>query len=351
MKSISPLQSIAQYSKATTPSARSAHGPAPLPEPGHLMKATVIEARPDNSVLLQIGDNRLLAQSDTPLRPGQSLQLQLVSTSPQIELKIVNDTLQQFLGRPLTLAGNTIDIRELFSLLQQPKSLLEGLTLHSRQTLETFYSLQQSAITQDKVGSGGILKQLVDQLGLGFERLLSEGNGAKGGMTLKAVLLELLASFKADKNIRDSASRSLATLEFFQLAQLHSEGPQQFIFPLPLPFLQQGFLLVEKREDDDGSSSGGYDNQEYRFSLFLKMRELGNLRIDFFHSQDGLLIRFHADSEEKANFIAGYSDDLKMALSDSPLLGISFGTEAPDPAMELIRRIVPEGRSIFDTTV
>ena len=40
----------------------------------------------------------------------------------------------------------------------------------------------------------------------------------------------------------------------------------------------------------------------------------------------------------------------KKAISEAPLLGISFGADAPEPAAELIRRIVPEGRSVFDTT-
>jgi len=349
MKSINPLQSIAQYTKASPVTTRGMQS-LQLPEPGQLLKALVIEAKADNTVLLQLGANRLPAHSDLPLQAGQTLQLQLVATSPQIELRIVNDTLQQFLGHPLTLVGNSIDIQELFSLLQQPQSLLDTLSLRSREALESFLSLQQNSLNPNTENGGAILKQLVDQVGLAFERMLGQGDGTKSAVTLKAALLELLSNSKAESNIHNSALRSLATLEFFQLAQLHSESAQQFIFPLPLPFLEQGFLLVEKRSEEDGGGGGGYDQQEYRFSLFLKLKELGNLRIDFFHTPEGLLIRFHADSEEKADFIAGYENDLKKAISEAPLLGISFGADAPEPATELIRRIVPEGRSVFDTT-
>ncbi|SHO50786.1 hypothetical protein [Desulfopila aestuarii] len=349
MKTITPLQSITQYTQSSPATARTPQS-LQLPEPGQLLKALVIEARAGNTVILQIGDNLLPARSDMPLQPGQTLQLQLVATSPQIELKIVNDTLQQFLGRPLTLIGNTVDIRELFSLLQQPQSLLTTLSLNSKEALESFMSLQQSSLNPNTENGGTFLKQMVDQIGLAFERMIGEGNGARSALTLKAALLEVLSNFKTDSQIHNSALRSLTTLEFFQLAQLHTESSQQFIFPLPLPFLEQGFLLVEKRNDDDGGGGADYEQQEYRFSLFLKLKELGNLRIDFFHSPEGLLIRFHADSEEKANFIATYESDLKQSISEAPLLGISFGANAPDPATELIRRIVPEGRSVFDTT-
>jgi len=347
MKSISSLQSIPLFAKSTPVPGRTGQ-PLVLPEQGQLLKALVLEAKAEHTFLLQIGDNRLLAQSEAALLPGQNLQLQLVDTSPRVELKIVNDTLQQFFGQPLTLVGNTIDINTLFTLLQQPQSLLEELSLHSRQTLESFFSLQQNVPFPTESG-GSTLKQLVDQLGLSLEHLLARGEGRNGAFSLKAALLELSSNFKIGSQIHDSASRTLATLEFFQLAQLHNDSNQQFILPLPLSFIEQGFLLVEQRKQEEEGGGGDYEHQEYRFSLFLKMSELGNLRIDFFHSPEGLFIRFHTDSQEKSDFLAGLSDNLRESLTESPILGISFAADAPDPASELVRRIIPEGRPMLDT--
>lgn len=346
MNTISPLQSIPLLGKSGNQSGRQALQ-TPLPEPGQLLKALVVETRPDNRILLQIGDNRFVARSEVPLQPGQTLQLQLVSTSPQLELKVVNDTLQQFFGRSLTLVGNTIDISTLFSSLTQPASLLESLSLNSKQALENFFSLQQNTLTED--GGGAVLKQLIDKLGLSLENFLARGDSGKASTTLKAALLEVLNSFKGNSQISDSAGRTLATLEFFQLAQLHADSSQQLIFPLPLSFIEQGFLLIERRQDDEGGG-GEYDDQPYRFSLHLKMSDIGNLRIDFFHSPEGLFIRFHADSQEKATFIAESSEELRQAISETPILGISFAADAEDPATELIRHIVPEGRPVLDTT-
>lgn len=346
MNTIVPTQAIPSLGRIDTQPGRPAQA-IPLPEPGQLLKALVLEAQTDNRFLLQIGDNRLVARSQVALQPGQTLNLQLVSTSPQIQLRIVNDALQQLLGRSLTLIGNNVDIGNLFSLLQQPQTLLDSLSLHSRQALESFFNLQQTPLTE---GNGGeTLKQLVDRLGLAFENHLARGDGDRAATSLKAALLEVLSSFTGDSRIHDSAAKPLATLEFFQLAQLHSQSSQQFILPLPLSFIEQGFLLVEQRQDE-GGGKGKYGEQEYRFSLHLKMSDIGNLRIDFLHSSDGLLIRFHADSQEKADFIAAFSDDLKRAISEAPVLGISFAADATDPVAELIRQIVPEGRSVLDTT-
>jgi hypothetical protein len=122
------------------------------------------------------------------------------------------------------------------------------------------------------------------------------------------------------------------------------------IFPLPLPFLEKGYLVVEdygqqKAKDKDG------DSPPMRFSLHLSMTDLGNIRIDLLRYQDGLYIRFNTDSKEKSNFVQSFSQDLNQALSNPKLLGLSFAEDAGDPAAELIKRILPQGSSMLDTTV
>lgn len=347
MNTVSPLQSIPLAGKISDQPARPQQ-PAAILETGNILKAVVIESRPDNRILLQIGENQLLARSEVALKTGQTLQLQLVSTSPQFELKIVSDSLQQLLGRTLTLAGNTINITDLFPLLQQQPGLFGGLSLQSRQTLESFFSLSQNDLSGKD--SGAVLSQLLDRLGLSLENLLARGETATASSTLKAALLEILHNFTNDGKASELAGKALSTLEFFQLAQLHADSGQQLIFPLPFPFLEQGFLLIEKRRDEQGGSGRPGEKEEHRFSLHLKMTDIGSLRIDFFHTPEGLFIRFHADSQEKADFIAGFSQDLKDAISGGPILNLSFAADAEDPVAELVRHLVPEGKAVIDTT-
>ena len=347
MNTVTPLQSVPYFGKTSDLSGRPPQ-PAALPETGTIIKAVVIESRPDNRILLQVGENQLLARSEVALKPGQTLQLQLVSTSPQIELKIVNDVLQQSLGRTLTLAGNTINITDIFPLLQQQPALVDSLSLLSRQTLESFFSLQQSDLSGDD--SGALLRQILNRLGLSLENLLAQGETTRASSTLKAALLEILHNFMTENTTSELISKSLSTLEFFQLAQLQADSGQQLIFPLPLPFLEQGFLLIEKHQDDQSGSGRPGEKDEYRFSLHLKMSDIGNLRIDFFHTLEGLFIRFHADSQEKADFIAGFGQDLTEAISDGPILSLSFAAGAEDPVAALVRHLVPEGKAVIDTT-
>lgn len=348
MKTVTPLQTVTPVGP-TTPRSGGRTQATELPRSGQIFKATVLEARPDSRFLLGFGDSHLLARSDAALKPGQVLQLQVLSTTPQIELKIVSDTLNQFIGKSITLIGKNIDISSLYqSLTNTSPPVLDSLSLTSRQTLENFFALQHTPLSGDEGGT--ILKQLIDRLGLSLEHMLARGDTTKAPATLKAALLELQHGFKNAENIAENTSRILATLELFQLAQLHVESGRQFIFPLPLPFIEQGYLMIDRDQEHDTTENSSGE-QELRFSLHLTMKDIGNLRIDFFHSAEGLFIRFHADSAEKADFVFQYSQELKDAISGVPLLGLSFAGDAEDPVGNLVRSLVPEGTSMLNTKV
>ena len=88
-------------------------------------------------------------------------QLQVVNTTPQIELKIVSDTLNQFIGKSLTLVGKNIDISSLFqNMSQTTPPLLQALTPTSRSVIESFFTLQQTDIGNK--GGGAVIKQLLE---------------------------------------------------------------------------------------------------------------------------------------------------------------------------------------------
>ncbi len=345
MVSITPLSAVTGIGSAKAKSGNRNQSDNSPPQ-GQLLKAMVIEAKGGNRFLLDISGNQLTAKTSAPLSPGQSLQLQVLQTSPQIQLKIVSDTLNQFLGKSLTLLGDNINLKELFQAFQGiTPPPLGALTPPSRNAIENFFSLQQLNIS-DKDG-GAILKQLIDHLGLNLENALANGDKGKATNSLKAALLEIAQIFQNSTTIAEAADKVLTTLELFQLAQLHTNSEKQFIFPLPLPFVDQGYLIVERENDKEGE--GSESRKERRFSLHLTMSELGNMQIDFLSDQQTLFIRFRIDSQEKADFVSQYSQQLKDAISDIENINLSFSTDAPDPITDLMRQIVPEGNSMLDT--
>jgi hypothetical protein len=346
MMTITPLSSILPIGSATARGNKGRSQEQPFPGQGQLLKALVLESKGENRFVLDIGGTQLNAKSEAPLSTGQKLQLQVMTTSPQIELKIVTDTLNQFLGRSLTLIGKNIDLSSLFKAFQQHSPPpLETVTSSTRNVLETFYSQQQN--TLDVKGGGVILKQLIDGLGLTLENLLAKGDKSGAMRTLKAALIEISQSFHSADRIADTTNKLLNTLELFQLAQLQTGSEKLFIFPLPLPFLEQGYLIVENNEKEN--TADNHEEGEGRFSLHLTMKELGNIQIDFLKNREELFIRFRVEHQEIADFVSEFREDLEQSITNIPLISISFSTDAPDPISDLIQQLVPEGRSIFTT--
>jgi len=347
MATINPLASISPIGSATSQSGNRNSGGDALPA-GQLLKATVLEVNEENRFLLDISGRQLMAKSSASLTLGQKLQLQVVQTNPQVELKIISNTSDRFWGRSLTLLGKNIDLSELFQVFnQQTPSPLNSVPSASRNILESFFSLQQSNFSGSD--SGAVLKELINRLGLTLENILAQGDKEAATSTVKAALLEIANLFRNAENIADATSKLLTTLEMFQLAQLNNQNDRQFIFPLPLPFVEQGYLLVEhdsgRGSDEEPSLAPG------RFSLHLTMAELGHIQVDFLHIQETLYIRFRTDSQEKSDFVAQFGDQLKEAISNIPQIDLSFSADAPDPITDLMRQIVPQGETMLDTRV
>lgn len=346
MDTINPLTSIIPVGSSTSQQ-KGQQQEQQAPFQGQLLKALVLEAKGGNRFILDIGGNRQPVRSEAQLSPGHVLRLQVVKTEPTIELKIISNPLGALQGRSLTLLGKSIDLAGLFqNFQQQSPPPLETLSPPSRSVLENFFSVQQGGI-EGKNG-GIILKQLVNNLGLNLEQLLARGDKGQAAHTLKAALLELAQTFKSANNIAETTNKILTTLELFQLVRLQLGNENQLIIPLPLPFIEQGYLVVEQDDKDCTKKSTG---EESRFALHLTVSELGNLQIDFLQNREGLFIRFRADDPEKAAFIEQFSDELKESISDFPLINITFSSDAPDPIHDLVRQLVPNGNSMLDTTV
>jgi hypothetical protein len=195
-----------------------------------------------------------------------------------------------------------------------------------------------------------VLKQLLDHLGLNLERNLAEGKPEAAKTSLKAALAEIIQqSTQAEAGKGAAQAKSmLSAIEMFQLAQAQLATGKEQIYPLPLPFLDTGYLLVE--EDGGHRQSGDEDAVLAKFSLFLSLTDLGFLRIDFVKSQEGLALRLRADNQEKADFIASFADDLRTSIDDTAVVSLSFAGDAQDPIKELLHKVLPDNSGLLSAT-
>ena len=316
--------------------------------PGQTFTATVLESAGSNRFYLDILGDKILAQSDkVTLSPGTRLNLEVLATKPLLELRIISRNPEMFFGKTLTLLGKNLDMSGLFQALNPPASpLLDQLSSTTQQGLKDFYNLQQMPVGGKD--NGVHLKQLLDRLGLSLETLLAGGKKNPAAQSLKAALLEIATLMKDGGELADITNRLLGTLELYQLAQLRLASENLFIFPLPLPFLDNGYLLVEK---NDKSNDGEKNSDTLRFSLHLTLEPLGDIEITFLHTTDGLYIRFACESQAKKDFTNSYRDTLKEMISSAEVLGLSFTDIAGNPASDLIQLLVPDGESMLDTKI
>jgi hypothetical protein len=349
MNPIAPLSPSAVLGSSTSGAGGQQYNPQQM-QNGQTMQARVVEAAGDNKFVLDIGSNRILAQSDTvSLSPGQSLRLEVTATSPQLELRIIAPSLQQFLGHSLSFISQKLDLGPLLQLLQQPPNpAIETLTPANRQVLEAFWGLQQQKTSGGKEG-GEVLRQIMDTLGLQLEAKLGRGIKDESATSLKSALLELAHLFQGSEKIAESSKTLLSIIESFQLSQLQMDQSKSLILPLPLPFLEQGYLLIDQKQDQETADQG--QRKQLHFSLHLALTGLGDLNIEFLQTAEGLWMRFICDSQEKADFVGQFGDDLRQQLADLPLQGLSFSAGANDPVSDLIRQFVPAGQSLLDTKV
>lgn len=348
MNPIAPLSPSSILGSSTSGAGGQQYNPQQL-QNGQTMQARVVEAAGDNKFVLDIGSNRILARSDSvSLNPGQTLQLQVTATTPNIELKIMAPDLQQFLGRSLNFIGQNIDLAPLLQILNQPPNpAIELLSPLSRQALEAFLALQQRPVSAKE--GGEVLRQMADTLGLQLEAKLGRGLKDEGTGSLKSALLELVHLFKDTEKIGETSKSLLSTIESFQLSQLRLDQDKTLILPLPFPFLDQGYLLIDQKQ---GQETEDHEmKKQLHFSLHLALSGLGDINIEFLQTDDGLWMRFNCDSQEKADFVSQFSDDLKQQLADLPLQGLSFSGTAKGPDTDLIRLLVPEGQSLLNTKV
>lgn len=223
--------------------------------------------------------------------------------------------------------------------------LAERLSPASRDTLLAFKTvLSDPALAFD----GGQLRQLLKHLGLHLEGRLAAGQGADAAETLKSALLELRHALQTGGGKSAQVEHLLQNLELQQLFNLRLAQQGALVWPLPLAFLEQGYLVVEERQQQRGD-----DDQQppWQLALHLNLLSLGDLRIEFLHDTQGLFLRFVCANEEKAQFFAGFADELRQHITSVPLAGLSFtqGAEAPDKV--LIRRVLGEGEGVLDARI
>ncbi len=195
---------------------------------------------------------------------------------------------------------------------------------------------------------GGLRDLLTTLLRLarGTPRQLAGAEGEDVARRLQSFVGREAASSVA--NALDQTQDALRHIELWQMCRARLAEIGVDFLPLPLSFLERGYLLARRHPEQDGGSDKAESGQSHSLSLFLELEGLGRLQIDCLYQNQGLYLRFACRDQEVASFLGAAQDELRQNLGETALLGASFSSGAEDPAQALIQRLIPAETHLLD---
>ncbi len=311
---------------------------------GQLVNATVAEGG-HSEVLLDLDRQRLRAQTQTPLQTGQKLRLRVIENKPQLILRMVQDSLLERLTHSVHLLEGKCELAGALQQLANDPGAKKLLPEKALTKLLDFFAPYRAESPETL--SGKELQLLARHLGLTLEADLARGSAAVEPANLKSLLLSTDRSSALNQpEIAEQTEQLLQKLELFQLCNLRLARQGASLLPLPLPFLDHGYLVAER-----GATSDPEQQPPKKVSLYLTLQGLGDLRIDLLQESEGLFLRFTCDSGDKSRFLTEQEPELRSMLTALPLCGATYGSDQEALQTDLIRRILTEGDELLDARV
>lgn len=318
-------------------------------QPYQIVRGVVAEGGLEK-VVLNVEHQKLAAKTKVPLRSGQRLNLQVLSTKPQIHLRIMEEAELKHLFRLLHFMDDS----------NRVLPVVEGMCSHqgkgpSGQLHGDVHSFLVSLLgllrTPPPNLSGRDLSGLQEMLGLNLEALLAGGETARARKTLKSALLIFAGRSEGSRDGDESgqARNLLEQLKLFALCRFRLAQENVHFHPLPLPFLEMGYLLAERRKTGGAEDEAEEQKNAWKLTMNLRLSFLGNLQVFLlFEENSTLRLRILCESEKTAGIVAGAASGLEERLTSVQLAGFSVGVGAQDPVSSLLKRLAPRGEHFLE---
>ena len=317
-------------------------------QPHQIVQATVAEGGMDK-VILNLKQQQMEAQTKVPLKSGQKIHLQVMSTRPQVHFKIVEEAELKHLFRALPLLGRSSHSSSLPHQLQSLVNQLQTGLPSETQSLLAGLTRLLGASPQNI--SGKDLSQLWHQLGLDFEALLAGDRGSESVSGLKPLLYKLLCepAVTQQREIPDRLEQLLDQVKLYQLCRSRLSQENTLFLPLPFAFLEQGYLLAEQdagREENDEEN-----DQSWKFTVNVQLTALGNLQVLLLFEKQELRLRILCEDRETMQFLSEALAGLQENLAGFTLRSYSVGLGAEAPMKAPVERLAPHGEHFLETHI
>ncbi len=304
---------------------------------GQLLEGEVVRFISDHRLLINFKGFEVIAESMIALKPGQQIQTRVVQTHPQVVMTLMTEGIpdQKALSLLRSYLPLQVDwgevIESLGKALNDEKLHLLEMVVDKRLLGKVLSSLSSLSFDKDKVGDGEKIKQFMEHSGLLYESKLKEF--LSFGKILPKQLIEIVekdfkglllklsqelekATEKVDEygnivlkdkveNLLRTVNSSIKRIELHQLVNcLTTKNDQQLVFQIPL-VLPEGIKTAELyiRYGYQRGRKKKVNKDDCQIVFLLKMRGLGNLRIDTHLVKKKISCTIQADSREIVNFV------------------------------------------------
>ncbi len=301
----------------------------------------------------------LLTQINQPQKPLQPEQARLLATELKTLLLAKPIALPRVLGRAVQELQLLLSPPASENIELSPKLLghLKGLATqldtavaakpdwpqNLRHLVQQILGVLQPLVAEPEIlarkGNLGVLSQL---LGLNLEAELLRGRTRDALSSLKLALLG------ESSELGVKGEEALHRIELFQLCRVRLAEQGLTFVPLPLSFLEEGFLIAE---DDAKQAQQQKKAKGMRVSVFLRLSSLGNLRIDLLSEDSSCLLRVACEDKQRADFLQSMGEQLQERLQELSISSINFTVGVEAPARELLKKILPDKHGMLDARV
>jgi hypothetical protein len=242
-------------------------------------------------------------------------------------------------GALLQLLASGWDLSAVLREFQTPGGKENPLFATIRDALKTF---MEGVDAGDEKMEGSVLATLLKSLGVAH---LKHGDAS---VNLRQVLSQMAGNgVEGEGRLSDNADNLLQGLDMAHRFNLQLLPEGALLLPLPLPFLKQGFVLLENTNDESQEQTGPPN----KLSLFLNLENLGEMRIDMLWDKDELLIKFTCEKTQAHQQLSRFSEELRQALDFRPPREILFTTGKTHPEEELIERLAGDRHGFVNTRI
>ena len=323
---------------------------------GQLLKGKVEEALGEKRFLINFKGFKIVTESTVPLNAGQSIQVKVTQTSPQVIFNLVVEGAEEqkalaLIRSHLPSSTSLADLVEKLGKIFTGEKLYQLEVALDKTVLEkVMSSLSSLSVNKDVAGNPENLKQLIDRSGLYYEAkwkdvllsntVLAKNTNALVEKDLKALLLRLSQDLEqipgvmnkgesdqvnqALHNLLEVVNASIEKIETNQLVNyLTSKNDQQVVLQIPV-VLPEGIKTAELyvHTNSRRKKKEKLSDDDCHIVFLLTMRNLGHLRIDTRVTDKNIGCTIQVDNREIADFVKRNLPELSRRLS-----GLDFSVE------------------------